>query len=777
MTRFVPVILVMAMVVTARGAHAQGTGSGSLPSGATVVFEKRKIYDPTKPNADDPFFPEPQAGSTELLHYFNLAHCNCAQTSVTAKMSPGNFKYFVHETMPSGSGIQVNIDFWVGSSCTGADIQQRDLSCLKLDSSNSATSSLSNVDAESPYGDDREFNLYQVVNGKLHDTEPCIQNDNVSAPIYAFIRADSATDTNDYDYKTSIAAGTLSTDTGTASGVDTQPPPLPEDLKANPNEGQIDLSWTPPGGGNIDVAYYQALCATVDGMPTHATPTNDPQYVTTASTCPNANPSDIMMAVAAEAPSKTVLNNGEMEISAPTGNFGALNSTYICGQVNSGTASSLSLKHLQNGTAYQVILLAIDLHGNFRATYFDHTITPHLVTDFWEDLHNRDSQAEGGLCLLAETYGDGSGLTNALRAFRDDTLSSSQLGRWLSDAYYATLAKLGVYVHGSIVLRGIVAVLLAPLVAVGLLWHWFSLPGVLGLIAAAWLWRRRRDAVVRWWNYIVSRRWMQFAAGIAITIFCAGRAHAGGYEPYWEDQTANDQENQATADEASLVKWHAGIRVGPYVPDIDKQLGQNPGPYEQMFGGYRILPMLDVDRILWTGFGQVGVGASIGYMQKTARAFATGSDPAPPEPLRDPNAKNTFRLIPFALTATYRFTWFDDNYGVPLVPYVRGGLSYYVWWVKAPNGNFARVCSDGGMEPNCDQNKALGGSLGVQGSIGLAIRAERIDAAAAMSMRNSGIEHAGIYGELSLAKVDGFGSDKKLSVGDRTWFAGVDFEF
>jgi len=46
-----------------------------------------------------------------------------------------------------------------------------------------------------------------------------------------------------------------------------------------------------------------------------------------------------------------------------------------------------------------------------------------------------------------------------------------------------------------------------------------------------------------------------------------------------------------------------------------------------------------------------------------------------------------------------------------------------------------------------------------------------------MSMQQSGIQHAGIYAELSLAKVDGFGSDSKLSVGDRTWFAGVNFEF
>ena len=68
-------------------------------------------------------------------------------------------------------------------------------------------------------------------------------------------------------------------------------------------------------------------------------------------------------------------------------------------------------------------------------------------------------------------------------------------------------------------------------------------------------------------------------------------------------------------------------------------------------------------------------------------------------------------------------------------------------------------------------------SAGFVGSIGLSIRAERVDAAAARSMRESGIQHAGFYGELSLGKVDGFGSDTKLSVGDTTWFAGAEFEF
>ena len=161
--------------------------------------------------------------------------------------------------------------------------------------------------------------------------------------------------------------------------------------------------------------------------------------------------------------------------------------------------------------------------------------------------------------------------------------------------------------------------------------------------------------------------------------------------------TASPDEDQAAADEPGLVTWHAGIRVGPYTPQIDAQLGARAarGPYSQMFGGASVLPMLDVDRVLWTGFGgQFAVGGTIGYLQKTAHAFVDGSLPSDPMRPRSAGAENSFHLIPFALTATYRLTYLDDNYGIPVVPYLRGGLAYYVWWAKAPDGNFSKVCSD-----------------------------------------------------------------------------------
>jgi hypothetical protein len=760
MTRFVPVTVLVVLLASSGVAVAQsggGSSSGSLPNSAAIVFERRKIFDPTKSGADK--YIEPQAQSTQLLQYFNLAHCNCAKANVGKIDVQGTFQYLVHEN--PASGLHVGVDFIAGTSCDDAAHRVGGASPTCSAVIDSVSDLDMNLNASG--GSYRTFNLFQVVNAGSSETD-CVQVDNASNSIFALV---DTTGGKNYNYSASQPVGALSTDGGTASGVDTKPPPPPSSPTANPDEGGIDLVWKAPTSNATDVAFYQALCATVDNKPARAA-TSSARYVTTKSVC-DVDVPDI------EKPTPIELDNGELAVT-PGDDFAKLDISFICGE-ETGTATSMRIKGLNNGEAYQVILLTIDMHGNFNPQYFDHTITPHLVTDFWEDLHkNAGSHAEGGLCLLAETYGDDSTVARLLRGFRDDTLGGSRIGRWLTEAYYATLGRLGAVIHGSLALRVVAAIVLAPAVTLALLWYWLTLPGLLGLLAAAWWLRRRRRAVTRsarGWSWL---RVPVMAAG-ALVVLGTGRAHAGGgYQPYWENGEIDDKSKQdVPPGDPSLIQWHAGLRLSPYVPDIDNQVGgTTPGPYAQMFGGYHILTMLDVDRILWTGFGQVGIGVSLGYWQKTARPFVMGSDPNATDRPREPGNKNAFKLIPTELTATYRLTMLDDMYGIPVVPYVRGGLAYYIWWITAPNGNYARICDDNGE--NCG-NKALGASLGVRGALGLAIRAERIDASAAMSMQNSGIQHAGIYAELSAAKVDGFGSDSKLSVGATTWFAGVDFEF
>jgi hypothetical protein len=226
------------------------------------------------------------------------------------------------------------------------------------------------------------------------------------------------------------------------------------------------------------------------------------------------------------------------------------------------------------------------------------------------------------------------------------------------------------------------------------------------------------------------------------------------------------------------IKWHAGIKMGPYVPAIDAQLGvfdgEGMGPYERVYGGYEILPVLEVDRFIWhPPGGQLGIGGSIGVMGKTANSFRfvdgnmDGIYQPGEEITRAKGDRTKFRLVPVAANVIYRLTMLDDEWGIPVVPYLRGGLSYYIWWNTKPDGSVSVV----------DGNKARGASLGLQGSAGLAVRAENIDRAAAASMRDGGIYHAGFYAEYQLGWVDGFGNEKKLAVGDNTWFAGVNFEF
>jgi hypothetical protein len=748
MTRFVPVAVLLVVLAAGGVARAQTT----LPGGVTVSFDKLYIHENGSTNAV-----LPATDPDSLWHYFNLAHCQCS------KAQPGfveaNFEYLVLANMGTPT-VEEQLQIWLGPSCN-TDQNTRNTSCHQITSQSPQISTIqasNNVRVVIP--------VYDAMNPE--PTRGDCQARPLSAAIWGL--ADSVVpQTGKLDYSTTKSIST-----------DAQAPTLPTNFRADGVENGIQISWTPPADTS-DVFAYQILCAhAADDSPGRTSGRPPQRYMTATTLC---GLSESLALTPVDIPAQPDAPDAGASVTLPS-DMANLDPTFLCGEINSATATSLRVDGLTNKVPYKIAVLVEDKYQNVNGVYFTSTVTPIPSTDFWQDLHNQGSHTEGGLCLLAETYGNDSALTGALRAFRDDTLGGSRAGRWLSRAYYATLAPLGAYVHGSIALRALAAVALTPAVALALLWHWLTLPALLGLIAAALVWRWRRAGLVRRAVRLLPPRTAAPLVALAMLALAAGRADAGGggYQPYWEDNESFDKKSfTATDDATGDVTWHVGVRIGPYVPDIDGQLGgPKPGPYEQMFGGYHIMTMLDVDRIVWSGFGQVGVGLSLGYWQKTASTFTIDSMPTDSARPRAAD-HNAFRLVPTELSATYRFTWFDDNYGVPIVPYARAGLAYYLWWVSVA-GHYAHACANPTMSVFCNDgqshnDRALGASLGLQGALGLSIRAERIDASTAMSMQQSGIQHAGIYAELSLAKVDGFGSDKKLSVGARTWFAGVDFEF
>ena len=96
------------------------------------------------------------------------------------------------------------------------------------------------------------------------------------------------------------------------------------------------------------------------------------------------------------------------------GDLAQLPPAFLCGESPSSTATSLRIEGLKNGTKHIVVFLAIDKSGNATGTYFTQPLIPTPATDFWEDLHDSGSDAHGGFCLIADTYGDGGGPGGAL---------------------------------------------------------------------------------------------------------------------------------------------------------------------------------------------------------------------------------------------------------------------------------------------------------------------------------------------------------------------------
>jgi aminodeoxyfutalosine synthase len=67
----------------------------------------------------------------------------------------------------------------------------------------------------------------------------------------------------------------------------------------------------------------------------------------------------------------------------------------------------------------------------------------------------------------------------------------------------------------------------------------------------------------------------------------AGRANA--QTPYWENTSVTDEDTELAIGDPRRVTWHAGVRVGPYVPGIDAQIDmvERAQRLQDRAGGFR----------------------------------------------------------------------------------------------------------------------------------------------------------------------------------------------
>lgn len=242
---------------------------------------------------------------------------------------------------------------------------------------------------------------------------------------------------------------------------------------------------------------------------------------------------------------------------------------------------------------------------------------------------------------------------------------------------------------------------------------------------------------------------------------------------------------------ASPQHFALEIKFGPYSPDIDSTPGLTGHPFSELFVAQdgpdvgkrppgKLLTTLEFDYQFWrTKFGSLGVGGSVGINYRTTHSFQY-QDAVNHIPCQVPNCvrsgdETSLGVMPFALEVVYRFDLLANHYSVPLVPYFKGGLAYYLWWITNGSGDLSRA-----LQVNADgsTDQAIGGTFGLVLHPGLAVQLDILDRAAARELDGAlGINHTYVFCELNYAWITGFGSSSKLVFSDLSWNVGLAFEF
>lgn len=406
------------------------------------------------------------------------------------------------------------------------------------------------------------------------------------------------------------------------------------------------------------------------------------------------------------------------------------------------TVFSAVIKDLTNGVLFPVAVQAIDEFENVSDRSNVLGQAPRPVTDFFEHYKAAGGAEQGGFCFVATAaYGDyGHPMVKVLRWFRDGVLKKTPVGAALVWAYYQASPSAASEIARQPNLRFAAKLALIPYILIALLV--LGLP-LLGLGAIGFLvFKRFRGATV--------------AATLFLALGLSSSAEAKRPDP------------------ALPVGLGLEFRGGPYKPDMSNSpqvpAAANQTSFEAVFKNDGLKPLfsLALDLQIYRGFGSAGVGASFGFAQYVGQARRQGTEiPA--------GETTVFNILPLTLTGFYRFDWLADRSPIPLVPYVRGGLAYYAWWVTQGTGQVSRF-DNGTPDDASDDINGRGGKWGVTGSLGIAFMLNVLEPQAAQSLFNStNVRGTYIFAEITGAKVDGFGGDG-FDLSDATWNLGFYME-
>lgn len=400
---------------------------------------------------------------------------------------------------------------------------------------------------------------------------------------------------------------------------------------------------------------------------------------------------------------------------------------------------SISSDAFVNGEPIAVGIRGVDEFNNVGELSTVWVAIPREVTDFYELYRQEGGLEEGGFCFVATAaYGSyAHPVVQVLRGFRDWALETSPLGGALVRAYYTVSPPLADALAANGPMSAVARVLL---VLVGLL---VVVLAGLPLLALGALARR-----------LVRGR----TAAAAATVLALGLVSAPA---------------EAARPDSLLGDFGIGLEFkgGPYLPAMGNPNSGIAGgdAFVRLFGAnpnfaFRVGAEFQV----FKGFGTVAIGGTFGYMGFSGNGILAEEGLASVD-------ETSLKILPMSLVAIYRFDLVADRLSwFPLVPYVKGGLAYHVWWATNGLGEITRIegaGADGG------DLIGRGGKLGFTGTLGLSFLLNKIEPRTANTLFDAtGVRGTYLFAEVEANQVDGFGSDG-FDFSDVTWNAGLFLEF
>jgi len=211
----------------------------------------------------------------------------------------------------------------------------------------------------------------------------------------------------------------------------------------------------------------------------------------------------------------------------------------------------------------------------------------------------------------------------------------------------------------------------------------------------------------------------------------------------------------------SPILWHIELKGGAYKPSIDGEFA-NAHPFATIYGESPVaLGMVEIGLQLYRGpIGVFALSGSFGFSSDEGTSLDPATDTKPGD-------ATTFNVAPTQASIVYEMTALQRYYEVPFTLFAKGGVDYWLWWVRDANDDIAEY----------DGSEAMGATMGWHAGGGLRFLLDWLDPGSAQSFdQDIGVNNSYLFAEYTHARVDDFGSASSFRLGNDIFLFGLSFE-